>query len=395
MLLVEPKEFSTNAIIDFCDETFDSAPNGRDWKADAIVIMTKYDKNLEDSRTTNKANKFFSEYHELGIFPYVSITPTLDREDLQPDQLFLKRKDLLEGADSFEEEKFEGWISAHAKYREEDPENSKLSPEIASRIGFPAAKNKMREVMLLDTAARLPEVLKSIREELSKCRNEKEMLEGKRKYRNPDHLKRKVGDLLQRACKRVGDYLDGDLEAAVKFPESLMDLDDELDKEDESEWADRTLGTVASVEDEERWRDLIQDVIEKEGLPYPYWVYGEKKFIGGKQFQRAKELMKATMLGKAILYQIRQKCCCCRSYLIKFVIFVHRVISQCWRDERLRCFWSRLPSRRTSERKLGTCNAQYCEDNLQNCHASWYQLLHQARRGHLPQSISSSSQGYQ
>jgi len=149
--------------------------------------------------------------------------------------------------------------------------------------------------MLLDTAARLPEVLKSIREELSKCRNEKEILEGKRKYRNPDYLKRKLGDLLQRACKRVGEYLDGDLEAAVKFPESLMDLDDELDREDESEWADRTLGSAASVEDEEKWRELIHTLIEREeGLPD--YVYAEKKFIGGKQFQRAKELMKAAML---------------------------------------------------------------------------------------------------
>eukprot|EP00985_Skeletonema_marinoi_P003955 scaffold1734_cov76-Skeletonema_marinoi.AAC.2 len=294
-VLVEPKEFSTNAIIDFCDETFESTTNGRGWKEDAIVLMTKYDKNLEDSRTTNKANNFFSEYHELGIFPYVSITPTLDREDLQPDQLFMKRKELLERATAYEEEKFEGWIAAHAKCREVDPENAQLSPEIASRIGFSAAKNKMREVMLLDTAARLPEVLKSIREELSKCRSEKEILEGKRKYRNPDYLKRKLGDLLQRACKRVGEYLDGDLEAAVKFPESLMDLDDELDREDESEWADRTLGSAASVEDEEKWRELIHTLIEREeGLPD--YVYAEKKFIGGKQFQRAKELMKAAML---------------------------------------------------------------------------------------------------
>jgi hypothetical protein len=46
-VLVEPKEFSTNAIIDFCDETFKSADKGRDWKEHAIVIMTKYDKNLE------------------------------------------------------------------------------------------------------------------------------------------------------------------------------------------------------------------------------------------------------------------------------------------------------------------------------------------------------------
>ena len=80
-----------------------------------------------------------------------------------------------------------------------------------------------------------------------------------------------------------------------------LNLDDELDMEEQSEWADRTLGTAASVEDEEQWRDLIQDMADRdEGLPYH--VYSEKEFIGGKQFQRAKELMKATMLGEATLY---------------------------------------------------------------------------------------------
>jgi hypothetical protein len=53
----------------------------------------------------------------------LAITPTLDREDLQPDQLFLKRKVLLENATAYEEEKFEGWIAAHAKSRQEDPDN--------------------------------------------------------------------------------------------------------------------------------------------------------------------------------------------------------------------------------------------------------------------------------
>ena len=157
----------------------------------------------------------------------------------------------------------------------------------------------MREVMLLDTAARLPEVLRSIREELTKCYAEKEILREKKQFHNPDYLKRKVGDLLQLACKRVKDYLDGDLEAAVKFPDTLMDLDDELEREEDSEWADRVLGISATVEDEEKWRELIQRLIERDdGLPD--YVYAEKKFIGGKQFQRAKELMKACMLGEQI-----------------------------------------------------------------------------------------------
>lgn len=50
-VLVEPKEFSTNAIIDFCDETFGG--KGK-WVKDAIILMTKFDKQLEDSRSGSK-----------------------------------------------------------------------------------------------------------------------------------------------------------------------------------------------------------------------------------------------------------------------------------------------------------------------------------------------------
>jgi len=53
-VLVEPKEFSTNAIINFCDETFGG--KGK-WVDNAIVLMTKFDKQLEDSRSGSKANK--------------------------------------------------------------------------------------------------------------------------------------------------------------------------------------------------------------------------------------------------------------------------------------------------------------------------------------------------
>jgi hypothetical protein len=284
-VLVEPKEYSTNAIIDFCDETFEGIG---DWKADSIVVMTKFDKQLDDAKSGSKANNFFAEYHENGIYPFLSITPTLVREDLDSTKLFLERKKLLEDATAYEEEKFERWVSLHAKNRETDPDDPRLSPAVSSRIGFSAAKHKMREVMLLDTASRLPAVLRSIREELCKCRSEKEILEGKRLFRDPNYLKRKVGDMMQLACKRINEYLDGDLEA-------------ELEKEEESEWADRTLGSAATIEDEDKWRDQIATLMTRGGLPD--YVYAEKKFVGGKQFQRAKELMKATMLGEKNLFR--------------------------------------------------------------------------------------------
>ncbi|KAL7554148.1 hypothetical protein ACHAWF_018970 [Thalassiosira exigua] len=289
-VLVEPKEFSTNAIIDFCDETF----GGRGkWAKESIVLMTKFDKQLEDARSGSKANKFFSEYQENEIYPFLTITPTLDREDIGAEELFLKRKVLLESATDYEEGKFVDWQTTHAKYRETDPDDPKLSQEISSRIGFPAALYKMREVMLMDTATRLPEVLASLRRELAKYREELGVLEERQKYRDPQHLKMMIGNLLQDICNRIKDYLDGDLEAAARFPDQLMDLDEELELEEDSDWSDRTLGKMASIQEEEKWRDIIHKMFDKDTMPEH--VCADKKFLGGKQFQRAVALLKAAM----------------------------------------------------------------------------------------------------
>ena len=65
----------------------------------------------------------------------------------------------------------------------------KLSSDVSSRIGFPAAAYKMRAEMLADTATRLPEVLMSLRKELANMRDELGVLEEKKKFRDPYHLK--------------------------------------------------------------------------------------------------------------------------------------------------------------------------------------------------------------
>jgi hypothetical protein len=315
-VLVEPKEFSTNAIINFCDETFGG--KGK-WVDNAIVLMTKFDKQLEDSRSGIKANKFFAEYHENNLFPYLTITPTLASEDLDAEVLFQKRQQLLENSPSYEEKKFSDWNDMHEKFRETDPNDPLLNTEVSSRLGFPVAANKMREVMLTDTATRLPEVLMSLRKELGKARDELEVLEGKKKYRDPNHLKvsienvyvcciffshahlfavntqLKIGNLLQDVCKRIADYLDGDLEAAVNLPHHMMDLEYELELEEDSDWSDQALGKRATVDDEERWRNTIATMLDQDKMPKH--VCADKKFLGGKQFQRAKELLMAAMAG--------------------------------------------------------------------------------------------------
>jgi hypothetical protein len=108
-------------------------------------------------------------------------------------------------------------------------------------------------------------------------------------------LKEKIGNLLQDVCTRILDYLDGDLEAAVRLPHELMDLELELEKEDDSEWSKQTLGKKASIDDEEEWRMIIEDMFEKQTMPKH--VHADEKFLGGKQFQRAKQLLRAVMAG--------------------------------------------------------------------------------------------------
>ncbi len=119
----------------------------------------------------------------------------------------------------------------------------------------------------------------------------------------------KIGNLLHDVCKRIVKYLDGDLEAALSLPHHMMDLEFELEQEEDSEWTDQTLGTRASVEDEEHWRNIIAMMLEKDTMPQH--VCADKKFLGGKQFQRAKALLMAAMTGMVYICLIVLLPSCC------------------------------------------------------------------------------------
>lgn len=155
-VLLEPKEFETNDIINFRDETFGEREM---WIRDATFLMTKFDKQLEDTRTGSTANNFFSKFHDNGCFPHLAITPTLPKEDLPAEELFQARLELLHSADKVEMERFTAWHDGHERFRQEHPFDDVLNPKIQSRIGFRSAKTAMREIMLHDTIKRLPEVL--------------------------------------------------------------------------------------------------------------------------------------------------------------------------------------------------------------------------------------------
>jgi Dynamin family len=286
-VLLEPKEFETNEIVNFCDETFGERDK---WIRDATFLMTKFDKQLEDSRTGSKANNFFGKFHDNGCFPHLVITPTLPKEDLPPVELFEARLDLLHSSDKVEKERFAAWRDGHERFRQENPSDDALNPEIMSRIGFKSAKTVMREIMLQDTVKRLPEVLAELRNELSSLQKEQKILEEKKKFSDPVELKSVVATILYEIEQRINSYLDGDLESAVKFPEKLQSLEEEIEDEELSEWAEKELNHYTEAEN--HWRNRIADF---EG-EYPEAVQPDKKFLGGKQVQRAIEFFRAVMI---------------------------------------------------------------------------------------------------
>jgi hypothetical protein len=286
-VLLEPKDLETNQIIAFCDDTF----GGRDkWIHDATFLMTKFDKQVGDARSASKTNKFFQTFWENKCFPHLVITPTLAKEDIPHDKLIEERQRLLENADSYEKKAFQNWLDGHENFRNQsDGDSEVLDERASSRIGFGSAKRVMREIMLSDTASRLPEVLRSLRDELNNRRKERKILSEKFKYTDPSELRLVVIDLVFNLQKRIESYLDGDLESSRKFPERLQTLEDEIEDEENSDWADKELNH--HTENEHEWRDKIAEMEE-----YPDHVQAEEKFLGGKQHQRAIDFFGAVMI---------------------------------------------------------------------------------------------------
>jgi hypothetical protein len=275
-VLLEPKEFATNFIVDFCDDTFGAS---REWMEKTIFLMTKYDKQIEDSRTGSKANKFFKEFFDNKCFPYLTITPTLPKEDLPSDLLFEERRELLDSADSHENKRFCEWKEMHNQFREANIDED-LDTRVAGNLGFPIAKMKMREIMLRDTVRRIPEVIASLRSELERCRKELAILKEKERMTDPRELRLVVSGMLHAIEERLLAYLNGDLKSALDYPEKMQSLLDEISAEENSDWASKELNFYTDKED--NWRDKIAEL---EDLPKE--VLADSRFLGGKQVQRA------------------------------------------------------------------------------------------------------------
>jgi len=285
-VLLEATEFAKNPIIEFLDTSLDGR---KSWIDNATFLMTKFDKQAHDSRTANKANGFFKEFQENDVHPHLVITPTLAKEDLPPEELYEARMELLGSSSTYEKEAFNRWLSGHESYRQEYGDTETLDERLSSRLGFQTAKKVMREIMLQDTARRLPEVLAALRKELAEREKEEKRLVDMQKFNDPKELKAVVGLMLTEVDDRLQNYLDGDLESALKFPERMQTLEEEIDEEEESEWSEKDLNFYTDRED--HWRDRIA-TLEK----YPEEVQPTVKFLGGKQCQRAIAFFGAVML---------------------------------------------------------------------------------------------------
>jgi Dynamin family len=285
-VLLEPKEFATNPIVQFCDEKL-----GREnWIKNAIFLMTKFDKQMEDSRTGSKANGFFREFHNNKCFPYLVVTPTLPKENLPPDTLYQARQELLASADEYERNRFKMWLDGHASFRaENNGDDELLSAAVSQRVGFQTAKAKMREIMLEDTMRRLPMVVTELRRELDTCRKELQVLKDKQRFTDPHELKHIVQDILYEVKGRILTYLNGNLGATIEFPERLQSLDDEIDDEEESVWSSQELNYHSDKED--HWRNRIAALED-----FPIELQANKRFLGGKQVQRAIEFFRVVMI---------------------------------------------------------------------------------------------------
>jgi len=107
--------------------------------------------------------------------------------------------------------------------------------------------------------------------------------------------------------QRIFTYLDGSLEIAMKFPDRLQTLEDEIEvlyhspfhahksgtqEEDNSDWATRELNHFTEFED--AWREHIAEMEGNVAVE----VQAEQPFLGGKQYQRAMQFFRSIMIDK-------------------------------------------------------------------------------------------------
>jgi len=95
--------------------------------------------------------------------------------------------------------------------------------------------------------------------------------------------------MLHNVQERLAAYLDGDLLSSIKYSDKLQTLEEEIDDEEESFWATKELNFHSNKEDS--WRTHIANM-----ECFPEEIQSDKRFLGGKQVQRAIEFFRAVMI---------------------------------------------------------------------------------------------------
>jgi hypothetical protein len=285
-VLLEATEYDKNPIVDFLDE---SLGGRKGWIGNATFIMTKFDKQMDDLRTGNKANSFFADYMKEGIFPHLVVTPTLPREDLEPAKLFKKRSEMLATSNSYESDRFDHWLNQHELCRIADSSAEVLDPRIKSLIGFPTAQNMFQAFIVEHTLATLPTIVESFQNDLTARYSERDSLNEKLKLSDPVKLKKVATEYFYQTEERVGSFLNGDLHSSVEHPHKLQTLEEELFEEENSPWARKELNSYWEKEDQLHSRMVM---IEE----YPKEIQPDMSFHGGKQVQRAIAFIQSSMI---------------------------------------------------------------------------------------------------
>eukprot|EP00929_Paragymnodinium_shiwhaense_P104120 TRINITY_DN68159_c0_g1_i1.p1 TRINITY_DN68159_c0_g1~~TRINITY_DN68159_c0_g1_i1.p1 ORF type:complete len:980 (-),score=234.70 TRINITY_DN68159_c0_g1_i1:31-2970(-) len=292
LVLLEPKEYSTNSIVDFLDETL---RHRNEWLPKSLFLMTKFDRRTGDSLTGGKSNRFLDEYWSNSIKPFMVITPTMQRsaDTMKPEEQYKERQRLLDTAADFEKKQFEDWKGAMSDAFHEDPNSEDFGEKFLPYIGYPSAVTEMNRLLLEDTRARLPQVLRDLTHRCDLARNELENLRETSQFTSEGQIQLKMAEVLDHLVTRIKSYLDGSLLVAHKLPQHHQTLDDEVTGEEESDWAHRPLNHLNEVED--KWREHIADMAEGN---WPKSVQADGKFLGGKQYQRALQFFKSVMIDR-------------------------------------------------------------------------------------------------
>lgn len=287
-VVLEAKEYDTNPIIDFLDESF---PKGREsWIRQAIFVMPKFDNLVKDTRTASRANKFFEKFFQNGIVPYLMYTPNLDNEDLQPEELYEERKKNLAEAGSVEYAMFTGWVQGHEADRIARKVEECLDARMGDRLGFSTAHSKMTKELINNIRSSLPDVEKRLKRDIAQKTKEREVLEEKHDLTMPDKIKKMIGHLLSFLDNHMDHCLAGKFSEVHNFREKCQTLKQELDAEKESDWVNKELNFRSTTESS--WRDEVAIA------NFDSRIQSDASIFGRLQVRRATNCFRAMMIQK-------------------------------------------------------------------------------------------------